>query len=43
MCIRDRNWPLGSALSLMLIVIVAILALVPISRINMDAIMGRKK
>ena len=38
-----QNWPLGSALSLMLIVIVAILALVPISRINMDAIMGRKK
>ena len=38
-----QNWPLGSALSLMLIVIVAILALVPISRINLDAIMGRKK
>lgn len=38
-----QNWPLGSALSLMLIVIVALLALVPISRINLDAIMGRKK
>lgn len=38
-----QNWPLGSALSLMLIVIVALLALVPISRIDLDAIMGRKK
>lgn len=38
-----QNWPLGSALSLMLIVIVAVLALVPISRINLDAIMGRKR
>ncbi len=38
-----QNWPLGSALSLMLIVIVALLVLVPISRINLDAIMGRKR
>lgn len=38
-----QNWPLGSALALMLIVIVAALALVPISRINLDAIMGRKR
>ncbi|VDC23408.1 ABC transporter permease [Pseudogemmobacter humi] len=38
-----QNWPLGSALSLMLIVIVAVLAMVPISRINLDAIMGRKR
>lgn len=38
-----QNWPLGSALSLMLIVIVALLALVPISRIDLDAIMGRKR
>lgn len=37
-----QNWPLGSALSLMLIVIVGLLALVPISRIDLDAIMGRK-
>ena len=33
----------GSVLSLMLIVIVVLLALVPISRIDLDAIMGRKK
>lgn len=38
-----QNWPLGSALSLSLIVIVAALALVPISRIDLDAIMGRKR
>lgn len=38
-----QNWPLGSALSLMLIVIVAVLALVPISRIDLDTIMGRKR
>ncbi|MFC3084887.1 ABC transporter permease [Tabrizicola soli] len=38
-----QNWPLGSALSLTLIVIVALLALVPISRIDLDAIMGRKR
>lgn len=38
-----QNWPLGSALALMLIVIVAALALVPISRLNLDAIMGRKR
>jgi spermidine/putrescine transport system permease protein len=38
-----QNWPLGSALSLMLIVVVAALALIPISRIDLDAIMGRKK
>lgn len=38
-----QNWPLGSALSLMLIVVVALLALVPISRIDLDAIMGRKR
>ena len=38
-----QNWPLGSALSLMLIVIVGLLVLVPISRINLDAIMGRKR
>ena len=38
-----QNWPLGSALSLMLIVIVSVLALIPISRIDLDVIMGRKK
>lgn len=38
-----QNWPLGSALSLTLIVIVAVLVMVPISRVNLDAIMGRRK
>ncbi|WP_225026948.1 ABC transporter permease [Xinfangfangia pollutisoli] len=38
-----QNWPLGSALSLMLIGIVALLVLVPVSRVNLDAIMGRKR
>ncbi|VDS08429.1 Spermidine/putrescine transport system permease protein PotB [Paracoccus haematequi] len=38
-----QNWPLGSALSLMLIVIVALLVLVPISRIDLDTLMGRKR
>jgi spermidine/putrescine transport system permease protein len=38
-----QNWPLGSALSLMLIVIVALIVLVPIGRIDLDAIMGRRK
>lgn len=38
-----QNWPLGSALSLSLIVIVAVLVMVPISRIDLDAIMGRRK
>src|SRR5690606_21987964 len=38
-----QNWPLGSALSMMLIVIVAALILVPISRVDLDAMMGRKR
>lgn len=38
-----QNWPLGSALSLMLIVISAIIVLVPLSRINLDVMMGRRK
>jgi len=38
-----QNWPLGSALSLSLIVIVAVLVMVPISRVDLDAIMGRRK
>jgi len=38
-----QNWPLGSALSVMLIVISAVIALVPLSRIDLDAMMGRRK
>lgn len=38
-----QNWPLGSALSLMLIAIVAVIVLVPLSRIDLDAMMGRRK
>lgn len=38
-----QNWPLGSALSLMLIIISGVIALVPLSRIDLDAMMGRRK
>lgn len=38
-----QNWPLGSALSLMLIVIAAVIVLAPLSRVDLDAIMGRRK
>lgn len=38
-----QNWPLGSALSMMLILIVAVLVLVPLSRVNLDAMMGKKR
>lgn len=38
-----QNWPLGSALSMMLISIVAVLVLVPLSRVNLDAMMGKKR
>ena len=37
-----QNWPLGSALAMVLIVIIAGLAIVALSRIDLDAIMGRK-
>ena len=37
-----QNWPLGSALSVILIVIIACLAIFGISRIDLDTIMGRK-
>ena len=36
-----QNWPLGSALSMVLIAIIAVLALYSLSRIDLDAIMGR--
>ena len=38
-----QNWPLGSALSVILISIISILAVVSISRVDLDAIMGRKR
>lgn len=38
-----QNWPLGSALAMVLIVIVAGLAIVALSWIDLDAIMGEKR
>lgn len=38
----SQDWPLGSALSTMLIVIVGVLAVFAISRINLDTLMGRR-
>ncbi len=38
-----QNWPLGSALSVGLIVIVSALAILAISRVNLDAIMGKRR
>lgn len=38
-----QNWPLGSALSMILIVIIGGLALLGVSRVDLDAIMGRKR
>jgi spermidine/putrescine transport system permease protein len=38
-----QNWPLGAALSLILIVIIAGLAIFGVSRVDLDAIMGRKR
>ena len=38
-----QNWPLGSALSIILIIIIGGLALLGVSRVDLDAIMGRKR
>jgi spermidine/putrescine transport system permease protein len=38
-----QNWPLGSALSMILIVLIGGLALFGILRVDLDAIMGRKR
>ncbi len=38
-----QNWPLGAALSMILILIIASMAIFGISRIDLDAIMGRKR
>ncbi len=37
-----QDWPLGSALSMVLIVIIAVMAIFGISRVDLDAIMGKK-
>ncbi len=38
-----QNWPLGSALSVLLILIIGGLAVFGVSRVDLDAIMGRRK
>lgn len=38
-----QNWPLGSALSIVLIAIIGTLAIYGVSRVNLDEIMGRKR
>ncbi len=38
-----QNWPLGSALALILIVIIGALAVFALSRIDLDGIMGRRR
>jgi len=37
-----QNWPLGSALSMTLIAIVAVLAIVAINRVDLDSLIGRR-
>lgn len=38
-----QNWPLGSALAMMLIMIVGVLATFAIARVDLDSIMGRRR
>ena len=38
-----QNWPLGSALSMILILIIGGLAFLGVSRIDLDTIMGRER
>ena len=38
-----QNWPLGSALAMTLIAVVGSLAIFGVTRIDLDAIMGRKR
>ncbi|MBT4889751.1 MAG: ABC transporter permease subunit, partial [Rhodospirillales bacterium] len=38
-----QDWPLGSALSIVLILIIGTLAIYGVSRVNLDEIMGRKR
>jgi len=39
----EQNWPLGSALSMILILIIGSLAIYAINRVDLDKIMGRKR
>ena len=38
-----QNWPLGSALAMVLIILVGTVAVVGLSRVDLDTIMGRKR
>jgi len=38
-----QNWPLGSALSIVLILIIGSLAVFAVSRVDLDSIMGRRR
>lgn len=38
-----QNWPLGSALAILLILIIGALAVFAVSRLDLDSIMGRKR
>jgi len=38
-----QNWPLGSALAMILILIIGILAFFSISKIDLDSMMGRRR
>ncbi len=38
-----QNWPLGSALSIVLILIIGTLAIFGVNRVDLDTIMGRKR
>ena len=38
-----QNWPLGSALAILLIVIIGALSIFAVSRLDLDAMMGRKR
>jgi len=38
-----QNWPLGSALSIILILIIGSLSVFGVSRVNLDLIMGGKR
>ncbi len=38
-----QNWPLGSALAMSLIVVIGTLAILAISRVDLDTLMGRRR
>jgi spermidine/putrescine transport system permease protein len=38
-----QNWPLGSALSIILILIIGCLAIFGVGKVDLDSIMGRKR